>query len=158
MSFEGPIDNSPVDELLTDFDLLQIGPADAHLISDGSTPVWQIIAAVRQMVAFSKKGLMVVGGGTFRLYFPFAATFHSVRAALGVAPTGSAATFDVNKNTTTILTGGSIAVGDGANVSSKDTPAVTTIADGDYLLIDTVTVGSTTPGEDLTLLVEFSTT
>lgn len=113
-----------------------------------------IIAQVRIPFVFSKTGTIAISTGTHRQYNDSGRTLTllAARAALGTAPTGSAATFDVKKNGVTVLTS-PLSVAAAGNASSAVVPNVTTLADGDYLTVDVVSIGSTTAGSDLTVTI-----
>lgn len=108
----------------------------------GTTPVFQ------------RAGQLVTLTGTSRFYVEDNTSISKVRISVGTAPTGSSITVDVNKNGTTIFTNQAnrptIAAG---NHTATATPSVTALAAGDYLTVDIDSVGSTTPGADLTVSV-----
>jgi hypothetical protein len=105
---------------------------------------------------FSVAGTLSTVTGLARWYNDSGRTLSivKVRASVGVAPTGASLIVDVNKNGTTIFTTQSarptIAA---AGVTATGTPAVTTLADGDYLTVDIDQIGSGTAGADLTVQV-----
>lgn len=130
-------------------DVMQAGDHSNMVGVSLSLPVYEV-------VPLSWPDDILVLTGKHRIYFPHAATLVSVRAALGTAPTGSAATFDLKKNGTSVMaTPTTISIADGTNVSSKAVPTTTAIADGDYITVDITGVGSTTAGADLTVTVEY---
>lgn len=108
------------------------------------------------LFAYTVAGVVAVATGTTRIYNDTGRTLtiSKVRASVGTAPTGASLIVDVNKNGTTIFTTQSarptIAA---AGVTATGIPAVTTLADGDYLTVDCDQVGSGTPGADLTVQV-----
>lgn len=107
------------------------------------------------------QGVQTVRTGTVELPVPAGNwAINSVTIRTGTGPTGSALTVDVNKNGTTIFTGGtgrpSIAAGSKSNTSSA--PAVNTLAAGDYLTVDVDAIGSTVPGSDLVVIINLSRT
>lgn len=106
---------------------------------------------------YTVNGTLSVGSGAQRFYMPSNATIAQVRASVSQAPVGSSIIVDVNKNGTTIFT----TQGDrptilAAGFTDTSVPAVTSLVSGDYLTIDIDQVGSTTPGSNLTVQVEFS--
>lgn len=105
---------------------------------------------------FSVGGELTVGAGTFRLPFPYPARIISVRAVVAVVPSGAAILVDVNLNGTTIFTtqANRPSIPDGSNMSQIAFPDVITVDPGDYLTVDIDQIGSTTPGEDLTVTVQ----
>jgi len=137
------------------------GPADVPFQKIEFQPIAPGIVAVAtyETVTFSQSGTLAAGTGTFRWYAKGAYTIVEVRASVGTAPTGAAVLVDVNKNGTTIFTGGTdrpnIAVSTNTDVG---TPAVTTLADGDYLTVDIDQVGSTVAGSDLTVQIVLART
>lgn len=106
-------------------------------------------------IPFSLSGTLTTGVGTARFPMPYAAQILGVRAAVGTAPTGAAAIFDVNKNGTTIFTtqGNRPQVAAAANQGAEAVPDVSTLAAGDYLTVDRDQVGSTVAGADATLVI-----
>jgi hypothetical protein len=108
---------------------------------------------------FSAAGALSIAVGSARWYNDTGRTLTigTVRASAGTAPTGSSLIVDVNKNGTTIFTTQSARPSiASAGVTATGTPAVTTLAAGDYLSVDVDQVGSTTPGADLTVQVGLS--
>jgi len=106
---------------------------------------------------YTVNGNLTTGTGVQRFYLPQNATIAQVRASVGTAPTGSSLIVDVNLNGTTIFTtqGDRPTIVDGG-FTDTSVPAVTSVVAGDYLTIDIDQVGSTTPGSNLTVQVEFS--
>lgn len=106
---------------------------------------------------FTVPGTISTGVGRARFYCPGAATLSHVRASVGGAPTGSDIIVDVNKNGTTVFTNQTsrpkIFAG---QTTAVGTPAVTTIAQGDYITVDIDAVGSLFAGSDLTVQVELT--
>jgi hypothetical protein len=94
-------------------------------------------------------GELVTGQGVSRWYFDSARTITGIFVSTSIAPTGSSIIFDVNKNGTTIFTTQAnrptIAT---SQFTATATPAVTSIAAGDYLTVDVDQVGSTIAGGD----------
>jgi hypothetical protein len=87
--------------------------------------------------------------GTQRLYVERAGTISVARATVGTPSTGSAVVVDINKNGTTILSAPiSIAA---AAFTATGTISVSNVVAGDYLTVDIDSVGSTTPGANLTV-------
>lgn len=109
---------------------------------------------------FTYSGPLTLVTGEARLYFDAPYTFSSVRASVGTAPTGSSVKVDV------LLNGTSIWATTPSNapeiaVSTFTSGAVNvfdtlSIAAGDYLTIDVTQIGSTLPGEDLTVSIRVS--
>ncbi len=113
------------------------------------------------MATFTNSGVLVVGTGTHRFRFPFAATLLGVSASVSVAPTGASLIFDVNKNGTTIFTtqgNRPTIVVSAFATTTEPVPNVTAIAVGDYITIDRDQVGSTVAGSDAVLQVRYRRT
>jgi hypothetical protein len=115
------------------------------------------------VVPYSKTGAAVVSVGAHKLVFRSPGTVLSVTAAVGTAPTGADLIVDVNKNGTTIFTtqANRPTIVDGNEISDPAVPdpledsGVLTLAPGDYLTVDVDQVGSSVPGADLTVTVEW---
>jgi hypothetical protein len=109
---------------------------------------------VLNLPPFSYTGTLAVTTGDFRFYNDTGRTLtiSKVRASLGVTPAGASVIVDVRKNGTTIFTttGNRPTITAGSN-SATGVPDVTSLADGDYLTVDIIQVGSTTAGSDLTV-------
>lgn len=107
---------------------------------------------------YSVEGTLIVSTGVLRLPFKRAATITNVMATVGTAPTGAAILIDVNKNGTTIFTGGTnrpnIAVSTNEDLTAV--PAVTAISAGEYLTVDIDQIGSTIAGADLVVTIEYT--
>jgi hypothetical protein len=130
----------------------------ATLDSTGKIPAAQL-PTVGRIQPFSSSGLLMAEAGTHRLYNDSASpwTILSVRASVGVAPTGAAVIIDINVDGTTIFTtqANRPTIADGGYTSGKKTNmTVTTVPVGSYLTVDIDQVGSTTPGSDLTVQLE----
>lgn len=136
--------------------------SDHNLVyrSDGSTwSTWATLGgSISDSQTFTHTGEVSTGTGTVRWYPPVDITIVAVRAAAGTAPTGADLIVDVNKNGTTIFStqANRPTITDGNNVSSEETPDVTSVTDSDYLTIDIDQVGSSTAGSDLTVVVEYT--
>lgn len=95
---------------------------------------------------FSVVGVAYVRSGTHRFYVERSATLTKVRASLGSPASGSPVIVTVNVNG--VLAGT-------VTVAAGDYTATTTLshalAPGDYLTVDITSVGSTSPGTDLTV-------
>ncbi|MER5643959.1 hypothetical protein [Streptosporangium sp. NPDC002524] len=110
------------------------------------------------VLTYSATGEISAGVGSFRLYNDTLAawTIRSVRATVGVAPTGGPLTVDVHLNDVTIFTtqANRPSIPAGANTSGKVTTMnVTTIPVGGYITIDVDVVGTTTKGSNLVVQV-----
>jgi hypothetical protein len=104
---------------------------------------------------FSLEGLLTVDSGNLRFYSPGTMTIAEVFIAVNTAPTGDSIIVDVNKNGTTIFTtqANRPEIADGANSDTSGTPDVTALAKNDFLTSDVDQIGSTTPGQNLTVHV-----
>ena len=89
----------------------------------------------------------------FRYKAPFACTLVSGTLTAGVAPTGSTLNGDIHKNTVTMF-GTLPFIADGEKDGAKQAPTVTAIAVGDIITGHIAQVGSTTPGENITFILE----
>lgn len=101
--------------------------------------------------AFSRSGLLEPVVGTHRYYIERANTITKVRASVGTAPVGASITIDVKKNGTSILGGTLLSVAAGQFTNTRTTSVA--VSAGDYLTVDIVSVGTSTPGSDLTVTV-----
>jgi len=135
---------------------------------------WTIIANIKGATgdpgADGDDGAAGVGAATFQIigdlevvHFddrpwvaPRACTLGRTFVAMGDGPTGSAAVFDIRKNGTTIYTtsGNRASVADGSTDDESGDPDVTSMAKGDKLTVEVVSVGSTTPGTTATIVQE----
>lgn len=106
-------------------------------------------------VVFAKSGELAVTTGTHRFYVQKAHKILEVEASVGVAPTGASVIVDVNKNGTTVHTtqGNRATIAASGFVDAATDVEVNTLADGDYLTVDIDQIGSTLPGEDLTVVI-----
>lgn len=117
-------------------------------------------AVVAQTITFSRLSDLATLTGTQR-WVPFrAGRIVGVRAAVGTAPTGAGIRVNVRKNGSATgvfaLTADQPTIADGANIGTVKAPtASSTFVGGDYYTVDIDQVGSTTPGADLTVHIEF---
>jgi hypothetical protein len=109
------------------------------------------------MATFTVPGSLVAYTGISRFYFARSATITSVLISVGTPPDGGDVIADVKKNDTTIFTtlDNRPTIGSGQNLGSGS-PDVTSVADGDYVTVDVVSVGSTSPGADLVVQIEYT--
>lgn len=132
------------------------------LATFGGGPVDRADAPV--VASFGFGGLLTVRDGTMRFVVPKGIyTIDSVRAVVGIANTGAAVVVDVLKwvagTSATIFSGGtgrpSIPVST-ANIPVLNSapPSTLTVQGGDLLSGKISTIGSTLPGQDLTIEVE----
>lgn len=98
---------------------------------------------------------LVVGVGVIPLPVPFTKNIHGVQVAMGTAPEGADAVFDVLKNETSIFpTAAKPAVPDGTKLGAVAVPDDVVLTAGDVLTIDVVQIGSVTPGANATIVIE----
>jgi hypothetical protein len=111
-----------------------------------------------QVQIFTVPGNLSTGVGRARFYMPGAMTLSNVRASVALAPIGSDIVIDVNKNGTTVFTtqANRPRIFAGQTTVATATPNVTTLAHGDYITVDIDSVGSITPGSDLTVQIELT--
>ncbi len=112
----------------------------------------------KKVVTFSRQGVLSAPIlGALRWYANRAITLVSVRASVGSAPTGSAVIVDVNKNAVTIFTtqANRPTIPAAGVTDLADAIDLTSMAAGDYLTVDIDQAGSTTPGSDLTVQIEY---
>lgn len=113
---------------------------------------------VRYRETYTIPGTLAVGSGAARLTIGQDGVLINVLASVNTAPTGASAIFDLHKNGTTVFTGGTnrptIAVSTNADTSSV--PAVTTFSAGDYFTVDVDQIGSTIPGADAVITIEWT--
>lgn len=129
-------------------------------IGDGTSP-WNSLAfatgsagAQGLTPVFSRQGTLGVLTGTQRLYVERAGTTTVVRASLGTPSVGSAVVVDVNKNGTSILSAPiSVAAG---QYTATGTISNSSVSIGDYFTVDIDSVGSTSPGTNLTVTITIS--
>lgn len=107
---------------------------------------------------FDQPGVLSVGVGVGRLRFPVDVVILEVAAIVDTAPTGAAIVVDVNKVGTTIFTaqGNRPSIAAGANSSQDAEPDVTAVAAGEWLTCDIDQVGSSVPGSNLTVAVQYA--
>lgn len=118
-----------------------------------AVPIYQT-----QTWAWSGTAQVVAGTGRWYNRTGGTVTIAGVWVSADTAPTGSSIIVDVHKNGTTIFTNQANrpVVAAGSNGGTMATPAVTAVADGDYLVVDVDQVGSTVAGSNITVGVVFS--
>lgn len=79
-------------------------------------------------------------------------------ARVKTSPTGAAILIDINKNGTTIWSTQSnrLTIADAGLSATQTSFNITSLSEGDYLSFDVDQVGSTTPGQDLTIALKCS--
>lgn len=128
----------------------EIGSPNKRIIPRSAQPT-----SPTQVISFSRSGTLAVrvGPPTPIFRFPFGAWIISVRATVGVAPTGSAINLDLNMNGTSILPS-VLSIPAGTKVSAV-VPIGLTALPTDELTVDIDQVGSTAAGEFLTVSVYY---
>jgi hypothetical protein len=111
------------------------------------------------VVPFGRNGTLSVSTGTLPFVAPTAMTIIGFWAACGTAPAGQAIIIDVLKNGATLWPTNpanrpTIAPGQ-TNGGALAVPDTTALAAGDVLTIAVVQIGSTVPGADLGISMEF---
>lgn len=144
-------------------DLIDVGPPvppSAALVPTQYTELdarLDVLEAEGSMVTFSLPGSLSATTGTARLYNDSGSTrtLTSVRASVGTAPAGGSVVVDVLKNGTSLYpTTTRPTIADGTNTGAA-VPDTTTWAAGEYLTVDVVGVGGSTPGADLTVTAAY---
>ncbi len=136
--------------------------AELNELTDGSESTLHGHAGVAgtQTFIFGDAGALEVKTGSHRLYLPYGVQITEVEISVGVAPTGAAVTVDVHVNGTTIFTTPSNRPSIAASgfVDSTTTIEDDTHTDGQYITVDIDQIGSTLPGEDLTVVISYKQT
>lgn len=106
-------------------------------------------------IAFYLSGELAVEARAVALIAPCALTVLAVRSVVAVAPTGADLILDVNLNGTTIFTtqANRPTIAASATSDTSDAPDVTAVALGDVISLDVDQIGSTDPGEDLSVTI-----
>lgn len=100
---------------------------------------------------FTRQNELSVLTGKTRFYFESTRTITQIRASVGTAPTGSAVTVGTFINGVSI---GTVTIPAGQNTA---TLAVSkSVVAGDYATVSILSIGSTTPGTDLTLTLNIN--
>jgi hypothetical protein len=130
------------------------------IVATGTTAAsWQTLATAAPVnQVFTYGGTLGIYTGDYRWYNDSGRTltFGTIRASVGVAPTGASVIVDVLKGGFTIFTttGHRPTITAGTNTATNSAgPDVTTIASGEYLTVSIVQIGSTVAGADLTVSV-----
>jgi len=143
---------------------ISLVPSQTSITSTSITDVRSALVAPLLNIRGSKILLWFVGGevevvtrASGRPYIDFTGTITSVKANVKTAPTGSSLTIDIKKNGVTIMSSPLTLVA-GATIVTSTALAQTSAASGDYFDIDITGIGSTTPGENLTVLLYITPT
>jgi hypothetical protein len=100
---------------------------------------------------YKYNGILYPQNGTSRLYLSSDVTLNEVVANIEVGPVGSDLDLRINKNGVSATT---ITITDGAT-SASTTPTVSFVS-GDYITVDITSVGGTTAGANLHMVLKFS--
>lgn len=119
---------------------------------------WENYTPAGQTQIFTVPGTLTTGIGKGRFYAPVNMTITNIRGYVATAPVGADIIFDVNKNGSTIFTnqGTRPRIVASSNTTSSNTPQITNVSAGDYLSVDMDQIGSSTPGADMTIQIEFA--
>lgn len=131
------------------------GHLSAHIALHEAYNAWEGITPHKDAYTFilSHGGELEVGEGLQRLYLPWDIEILGVEASVGVAPTGAAVIVDVNVDGTTILSAQpTIAV---STFTASGTISDALHSAGQYLTSDIDQIGSTDPGEWLTVVITY---
>lgn len=111
-----------------------------------------------QHLTFSVKGELEVGERPFRFIAPYDFTVIGVQTTVGVQPTGASVKIDWHDDGSTLFTDQldrpEIAVS--TNDSTQTVPDTTAVAAGSVLTLGIDQIGSTLPGENLTVIMEIT--
>lgn len=112
---------------------------------------------IRIVPLYSASGDVEVESGSHRIYNDTGTTLTivSVRASVTTAPVGSGITVDVKKDGVSLwsVQGDRPTIPAGQTTVKATNMTTTTWEDGTYLIVDVVSVGSTTPGAGLVIQV-----
>lgn len=110
----------------------------------------------RNSRSFSVSGILTVNSYAMRLYVDDPSALDHIRVSVGTAPVGSPIIVDVLKNGSTVFpTTAKPTIAPATNTATA-TPDITSLLAGDYLTVNVVQIGSSTPGSDLTVQVFMS--
>lgn len=132
------------------------GQVPTYVGTSGAGGHWefQVPTAITtpDVFVFSRTGAITVSTGSTRLYNDIGRTrtVTAIRAALGTAPTGSAATFQVKKNGVNFGSAVSVAAGSNTQLASG---LSLSWANGEYLTLDVTAIGSTVAGSEAVVTV-----
>lgn len=100
---------------------------------------------------FSRQDVLTPYTGTARFYFDATRTVATIRASVGTAPVGAGVVVTVYKNGTSF---GTVTIPAGGNTAVTTVNA--SVFSGDYVTVSIVSVGSTTAGSDLTVILNIN--
>jgi hypothetical protein len=99
-------------------------------------------------------GTAAVTTGNKRVPIVTTGTVVKAWATANTAPTGSALTFDINENGTTIMTT-KLSIAAAANSGTSTTFSDTTLTENNYLTCDIDSIGSGTPGSNIVVALRY---
>lgn len=141
--------------LYTEDDLAAPGAGFSEMLNKAPESISEQLAEIRGRAipfTFSKTGALAVAAGAHRQYNDGRElTIDAVRVSVGTVPTGAALLVDVNLDGVSILSAAASVAAGGHTTTAA--PTITLWPEGSYLTVDVDQVGSTTPGEDLTVTV-----
>lgn len=97
---------------------------------------------------FTRQGNLYMVTGTQRFYVERTGIVNKIRASVGTAPVGSAIGVTVLKNGSSFAT---LSIAQNTNTIVATSGA--SVTSGDYFTVNITSVGSTTPGADLTVAI-----
>lgn len=152
---------APAASLGTDGDYA-LDTVSARLYGPKTAGSWgsgiSLVGSARNYITFSRAGNLATGVGTFRWYSKGSWTIIDVRATVGTPSTGADVIVDVNKNGTSIFPTNPRPTIVQTTNTIVATPNTTALVDGDYITVDIDQIGSTTPGADLMVQINFQVT
>lgn len=126
-------------------------------VYNATTSSWETVGGVAmENLPFTQIGALTVKTGVSR--YPItggAYSIQSVAAMVNTAPAGASIILDVKKNGTTIFgtSANRPTIAAGTTTATVGAFSVSSLTTGDYLTVDIVQIGSTTPGSDLVLAI-----
>ena len=119
---------------------------------------WTTMGVVGQFIFTVPGELIIEENTTLELFAGAALTLTEVFASVKVAPTGANVIIDVNKNDITIFTNQANRpeIVAGAKTDTSGVPYVVTLVKNDKLTLSIDQIGTSLPGEDLTVCVRFT--
>jgi hypothetical protein len=111
-------------------------------------------SAIRTVMWYQPEDLEVANNVSARIYLPFGGTIVRARAYAKTAPLGANLIIDLKKNGSTIFGATKLVVAAGANLGSQTTITNATCAVDDYYTMDITQIGSSTPGADLSVMLD----
>lgn len=104
-----------------------------------------------QVKTMEYDGSLVVFNGTKRWWIPSNYNIYRLVAFVSVAPTGANLNIRLNKNGSSVST---LTVPSG--LTTANATVNISLVEGDYMTVDITSVGSTQPGQDLSLIVQYT--